>query len=167
MRGHDDMRLGVLYDEHAAPLWRYVVSLTGDAAGADDIVQETLVRAWRHPRILDEPESARSWLITVARNLVIDEARSARRRHESPVAEPPERASADDADALLDALLIEDALAAIGADHRAVIVAAYYGGRTVAQTSAELGIPEGTVKSRLHYGLRALRLAMQERGITR
>ena len=44
---------------------------------------------------------------------------------------------------------------------------AYYGGLSIAQTAAELGIPDGTVKSRLHYGLRALRLALQERGVTR
>ena len=77
----DAERLVALYDAHAAPVWRYVVHLTGDPAGADDIVQETLLRTWRSPRILaQEPESTRSWLFTVARNLVIDEARSARRR---------------------------------------------------------------------------------------
>lgn len=166
--GSDDASgLTALYDAHAGPVWRYVVSLTGDRAGADDIVQETLLRAWRHPRILAEPAAARAWLMTVARNLVIDEARSARRRHEAPVAEVPDEAGADDADALFDALLIEDALAALSSDHRAVIVTAYYGGRSTAQTAQELGIPEGTVKSRLHYGLRALRLALQERGVTR
>jgi RNA polymerase sigma-70 factor (ECF subfamily) len=167
MRGNDDVQLGALYDAHAAPVWRYVVSLTGDRAGADDVVQETLLRAWRSPRILEDPASARAWMMTVARNLVIDEVRSARRRHEATVAELPERAGPDDSDALFDALLIEDALAALSPDHRAVIVAAYYGGRSTTQAAEELGIPEGTVKSRLHYGLRALRLALQERGVTR
>jgi RNA polymerase sigma-70 factor (ECF subfamily) len=168
MRDDEAGQLAALYDAHAAPVWRYVVSLTGDRAGADDVLQETLLRAWRTPRVMaDDPTRLRSWMITVARNLVIDEARSARRRHEHPVAELPERAAADDTDALFDQLLIEEALAALSADHRAVIVTAYYGGRSVAQTAAELGIPEGTVKSRLHYGLRALRLALQERGVTR
>jgi RNA polymerase sigma-70 factor, ECF subfamily len=131
-------------------------------------VQETLLRAWRTPRILaDEPSSTRAWMMTVARNIVIDEARSARRRHELTVSELPDEARADDTEALFDALLIEDALAALTTDHRAVIVTAYYGGRSVAQAAQELGIAEGTVKSRLHYGLRALRLALQERGVTR
>jgi RNA polymerase sigma-70 factor (ECF subfamily) len=166
--GSDDASgLTALYDAHAAPVWRYVVSLTGDRVGADDIVQETLLRAWRHPRILAEPAAARAWLMTVARNLVIDDARSARRRHEAPVADLPEAVGADDTDALFDALLIEDALAGLSDEHRTVIVTAYYGGRSTAQTAHELGIPEGTVKSRLHYGLRALRLALQERGVTR
>lgn len=164
----DAVRLGALYDAHAAPVWRYVVSLTGDASGADDIVQETLVRAWRTERILaDDPSTTRAWLMTVARNLVIDEARSARRRHEQPVADVPDGVRDDDTEAILDALVIEDALAALSAEHRAVIVTAYYGGRSTAQAAQELGIAEGTVKSRLHYGLRALRLALQERGVTR
>ena len=70
-------------------------------------------------------------------------------------------------DALFDAILIEEALASLSEDHRRVIVTTYYGGRSVAQAAHELDIPEGTVKSRLHYGLRALRLALQERGVTR
>lgn len=168
MRDDEAVQLTALYDAHAAPVWRYVVSLTGDAAGADDIVQEALLRAWRTPRVMaDDPSTLRSWMITVARNLVIDEARSARRRHEHAVAEIPEHAAADDTDALFDQLLIEEALAGLSVDHRAVIVTAYYGGRSVAQTAVELGVPEGTVKSRLHYGLRALKLALQERGVTR
>ena len=168
MPGDDDARLGALYDAHAGPVWRYVVRLTGDRAGADDVVQETLLRAWRNPRILEQdPATMRSWMMTVARNLVIDEARSARRRHESVVSEVPERIGADDTDALFEALLIEEALAVLSPEHRAVIVRSYYGGRSVAQTATELDIPEGTVKSRLHYGLRAMRLALQERGVTR
>ena len=168
MPGDDGARLGALFDAHAAPVWRYVVRLTGDRAGADDIVQETLLRAWRNPRILEQdPATMRSWMMTVARNLVIDDARSARRRHEHVVAELPELTGQDDTDALFEALLIEEALAVLSPEHRAVIVHSYYGGRSIAQTAAELDIPEGTVKSRLHYGLRAMRLALQERGVTR
>lgn len=163
----DAARLAALYDAHAAPVWRYVVHLTGDRAGADDVVQETLLRAWRTPKILDDPSAARSWLLTVARHLVIDQSRSARRRHEVAVADPPERATADATDALFDALMVEQALVELSSDHRAVIVRAYFGGRAVADIAEELGIPEGTVKSRLHYGLRALRLALQEKGVTR
>ena len=75
--------LRALADAHSAVLWRYVVHLTGDHAGADDVVQETLLRAWRSPAILAQPpESTRAWMFTVARHLVIDEVRSARKRHE-------------------------------------------------------------------------------------
>ncbi|WP_062464702.1 sigma-70 family RNA polymerase sigma factor [Demequina soli] len=157
-----------LHDQHAAVLWRYVTHLTGDAAAADDVVQETLLRAWRTPRILEQdPASTRSWLITVARHLVIDDARSARRRHEAPRENVPDRPADGAEDALFDALLVAEAMATLSADHRAVIVRAYFGGLSTAELSGALGIPEGTVKSRLHYGLRALRLALEERGVTR
>lgn len=168
MTEEDDERLTALYELHAGPIRRYVVSITGSTGSADDIVQETLLRAWRTPRILaQDPTTSRAWMITVARHIVIDEARSARRRHEHPVAEIPERATDDQTDRLFDALLIQDALATLSADHRDAVVSAYYRGRSVAEIASGLGIPEGTVKSRMHYGLRALRLALQERGVTR
>lgn len=168
MPHEDDERLVALYDAHAPSVRRYVVSLTGDAAGADDIVQETLLRAWRSPKILaQEPASTRSWMFTVARNLVIDEARSARRRREIGVAEPPDAGRDDGTDALFESLIVEEALAGLDLAHRAVIVHAYYGGASIAEVARRLGIPAGTVKSRLHYGLRALRLALQEKGVTR
>jgi RNA polymerase sigma-70 factor, ECF subfamily len=159
--------LRALHDEYAPSLRRYVVYLTHDEALAEDIVQETLLRAWRRARVLDQSESsARSWLFTVARNLVIDDRRSARALHEFGVDTLPERATADQTDAVLEAWLIADALAGLSADHRAVVVCAYYQGRSVAETAAILDIPAGTVKSRLHYALRALRLDLQERGVT-
>lgn len=165
----EDMRLlRELHDEHAQALWRFVVHLTGDRAMADDIVQETLLRAWQRPSVLDQSEkSARAWLFTVARNLVIDDRRSAHTQHEFGTDTLPERAApSDTTDAVLDAWLVSDALAELSLEHRSVIVHAYYGGRSTAEIARELDIPEGTVKSRLHYGLRALRLALQERGVT-
>jgi RNA polymerase sigma-70 factor (ECF subfamily) len=164
----DATRLSALYDAHAAPVWRYVVHLTGDRAAADDVVQETLLRAWRTPRILEQdPATTRSWMFTVARNLVIDDARSAHHRREIAVAETPDVVTADATDALFEAILIEEALATLSVDHRTVIVRAYYGGLPINEIATELDIPPGTVKSRLHYGLRALRLALQEKGVTR
>ncbi|ADB29957.1 RNA polymerase, sigma-24 subunit, ECF subfamily [Kribbella flavida DSM 17836] len=156
-----------LHDVHAPSLWRFVVRLTGDDRLAEDVVQETLLRAWRRPQILTEDEAgARAWLFTVARNLVIDDRRSARVNREFASDELPERASADHANAVLDAWLVADSLAQLSDDHRQVIVRAYYGRRTVSDIAAELGIPPGTVKSRMHYGLRALKLALQEKGVT-
>ncbi|WP_245958571.1 sigma-70 family RNA polymerase sigma factor [Microbacterium bovistercoris] len=167
MSEQDDERLTALYELHAGPIRRYVTSL-GGRASADDVVQETLLRAWRTPRVLEQdPSTCRAWMFTVARHIVIDEARSARNRHENAVADVPERAADDETDRLFDAMLIQDALAAVSPEHREVVVAAYYRGRSVGELARELGIPEGTVKSRMHYGLRALRLALQERGVTR
>ena len=161
----------VLYDEHAAALWRYAVRLTGDPARAEDVVQETLLRAWQHPEVSGDAErSARAWLFTVARNMVIDDRRSARFRREREsldTGSTPEQAAPDEVNAALDRLLIGDALAQLSADHRAVIRRSYYLGWTTAQIAEDLQIAEGTVKSRLHYAVRALRLTLQEMGVTR
>lgn len=160
-----------LHDEHAAVLWRYALRLTGDRARAEDIVQETLLRAWQHPEVVgDTGRSARAWLFTVARHLIIDESRSARYRAQvSSLDRPnaPEQAGPDEVDSALDRMLIADAMAQLSNEHRAVIHRSYYRGWTTAQIADDLGIAEGTVKSRLHYAVRALRLTLQEMGVTR
>jgi len=158
-----------LHAEYADSLWRYVLWLTNDHARAQDVVQETLLRAWRSPQVLDQQDRpAGSWLYTVARNIVIDEQRSARARKEVLTEQLPETTSErDHTDATLDAWLIGDALHRLTVEHREVVVECYYRGRSTADAAQTLGIPAGTVKSRLHYGLRALRLILQEMGVTR
>lgn len=159
-----------LYDEHAASLWHYAWRLTGDRARAQDVVQETLLRAWQHPEVANDRErSPRSWLFTVARNMIVDESRCLRFRREVSMLDgtgAPERSCADDVNAALDRMLIGEALARLTPDHRAVIERSYLQGWTTAQIAADFGVAEGTVKSRLHYALRALRLALCEMGYT-
>ncbi len=165
---HDEQQmLRELHNDHAQLLWRYVMRLVHDRAQAQDIVQETLLRAWQHPEVLArEPQAVRAWMFTVAKNIVIDDWRSAHHRHEVGTAELPETAGDDQTDRILDAWLVADALETLSPEHREVIRQAYYGGRDTASMALSLGIPEGTVKSRLHYGLRALRLALEERGVS-
>jgi RNA polymerase sigma-70 factor, ECF subfamily len=109
-------------------------------------------------------------LFTVARNLIIDDRRSARHRNVVGSLDEegaPEQSTPDEVNAALDRLLIADAMAQLSAEHRAVIERSYYRGWTTAQIAADLDIAEGTVKSRLHYAVRALRLTLQEMGVTR
>ena len=161
----------VLYNEHGAALWRYAMRLTGDRARAEDVVQETLLRAWQHPEVTEDGErSARAWLFTVARNMIIDERRSPRFRRENGSLDTipePEATGPDEVNTALDRLLLGDAMAQLSQDHRAVIRRSYYLGWTTAQIADDLQIAEGTVKSRLHYAVRALRLTLQEMGVTR
>ena len=157
-----------LHEEHAVALWEHCLRLTShDRARAEDVVQETLLRAWRNLARLDDSQgSVRSWLFTVARNIVIDEWRSKRSRGELLFAEVPDAADVPDrTDELLVSWVVAEALMKLSPEHRAVIRECYYGGASVAEASLRLGVPEGTVKSRTHYALRALRLALQEMGV--
>jgi RNA polymerase sigma-70 factor (ECF subfamily) len=158
--------LRALHDEHAAALWAYAVGLTGgDRSRAQDIVQETLLRAWRTPDVLAQSHgSVRGWLYTVARRIVIDEWRSTRARPEVVTDAVPERGSVtDEAEAVVNRQVVVAALRTLSPEHREVLLECYWRGSSVSEAAARLGIAPGTVKSRTHYALRALRLAMAER----
>jgi RNA polymerase sigma-70 factor (ECF subfamily) len=160
--------LQTLHERHAPELWRFALRLTHDRELAEDVVQEVLLKAWKDPGLVGrDPAAARAWLYTATRNLIIDRWRSASSRHELRSVEPPERSEADATNVVLDRWLIAEAFGSLSDEHRSVITAAYYEGRTVADIAGRLQIPEGTVKSRLHYGLRTLRLILQEKGVTR
>lgn len=166
----DESALRLLYAEHSGPVLAYLLRLTRDRARAEDLLQETMLRAWRRPSVFEPGRgSVRAWLCTVARNLVVDDARArAARPNETELTDYTE--GPDDGDDpyedTLRAWEVADALAALSAEHRAVLIEVYYRRATVAEAASSLGIPPGTVKSRTFYALRALRLACQERGIT-
>lgn len=162
----DDAFVRALYAEHGGALLRYALHLTGgDRQKAEDLVQETIVRAWRHPEALaDRP--ARPWLFAVARNLAVDAYRARQSRPPETGQEAFDTLPAhDDADRTLESWAVAEALASLRPDHRSVIVETYYRGCSVAEAAATLGIPAGTVKSRTYYALKALKLALQERGL--
>ena len=164
-----EQSLRALYDQHAPILLAYALRLTnGDRGRAEDIVQETLVRAWRHlDRLAESAGPVRPWLFTVAQRLAIDahRARLARPQEVGPAA-LVSLPGLDELENALNRIVIVDALDSLSREHRAVIVETYYRGRSVADTAQVLGVPEGTVKSRCYYALRALKLALVERGVT-
>jgi len=168
-RSTDEDFVRALYEEHARPLLGYALRLSGgDRQRAEDVVQETLLRAWRHPEALERtPDAVRPWLFTVARNIAVDAYRARRAR---PTEVGPAGldvvAVDDDIDRALEAWQVTDALASLSVDHRQVLIETYYRGRSVAEAAIALGIPPGTVKSRTYYALRALRLVLEERGVT-
>jgi RNA polymerase sigma-70 factor (ECF subfamily) len=165
----DEEMLRALHTEHGAALYSFALRLTtGDRQRAEDLVQETLLRAWQHPQSLDPARgSVRAWLFTTARRLAID----AWRRQSARVGEvitdtPPESPQGDDTERAVEAWIIADALARLTPQHREVLVQCYYQGHSVAEAATRLGVPAGTVKSRTYYALRSLRLALEELGVT-
>jgi RNA polymerase sigma-70 factor, ECF subfamily len=160
--------LQAVHDAHRQALSRYVLRISGgDSAFAEDVVQETLLRLWRNPEVLRSSEGIRGWLYTVARNLVIDDRRSARYSRELRHGDVPERPSQDTMGQASDRMVLSDALSTLSAEHRAVVVRAHYLGQSVAEIALQEHIPEGTVKSRLHYALHAMRIALQENDVAR
>ena len=164
-RSNSDLLHG-LYDQHADALCRYVVGLTGgDWARAQDIVQETLLRAWRNPAVLEQVGGfGRSWLFTVAKRIVIDEWRAASRRPEVVTDQVPQQTVEDTAQRTVDRHLVLGALRTLSGEHRRVLLECYFRGASVAAAAETLGVPPGTIKSRAHYALHALRQAIDEMG---
>ncbi|GAB3479148.1 sigma-70 family RNA polymerase sigma factor [Amycolatopsis cihanbeyliensis] len=161
----DEALVRSLYEEHGKALLAYAVRLTGDRATAEDVLQETLMRAWRNAESLASTEgSIRGWLFTVARNLVIDKARAKAARPnevaESPATTPVHR---DHAQSVVDSMSVLGAIEKLSDDHRTVLLEIYFHDRSVAEAARILGIPQGTVKSRSHHALRALRAALADR----
>ena len=151
-----------------APLIGFVLPLVnGDLQAAGDVVQETMLKGWQHSTEL-KPEQARSWLHTVARNIAISAYHRRRRARppEVPLDENTLPTTGDGVDQMVDSWLVAQALNSISAEHRAVIVELFYQRRPVAEVAALLAIPEGTVRSRCFYGLRALRGELEKLGIT-
>jgi RNA polymerase sigma-70 factor, ECF subfamily len=149
-----------LWQLHGGALLRFALKLTlGDRQRAEDIVQETLVRAWRHPEVVDGREHAiRAWLFTITRHVAIDMWRV--RSRSEVVADDAEldRPDPDEPfERAVTALDVQVALAQLTPEHREVIVEMYFHGRQMAEIAQSLGIPEGTVKSRAYYAIRHLK----------
>ncbi|WP_225858908.1 sigma-70 family RNA polymerase sigma factor [Streptomyces albicerus] len=158
-----------LYAEHGTLLLRYAARLLGgDWHRAEDVLQEAAVRAWKHASALDmNVTEARPWLYTVVKNLVIDQHRARQiRPAEAMSFEFLDASVADGTDSLLTSHLVIEALGELSEQHREIIKLMYYLECSVAQVSAHLGIPPGTVKSRSYYALRALRKELACRGVT-
>lgn len=164
----DDAAIKAAYRAHAGELYGFAVRSLGDRGLAEEAVQETFVRAWRAAARFDEElGTLRGWLFSILRHVVIDLARARAARPPiapSDVADRLDPAQADRFDQALLAWQIEEALRRIDVDHRRVLVETYFRGRPYAEVADELEIPVGTVKSRVYYALRAIRLVLEEMG---
>jgi RNA polymerase sigma-70 factor, ECF subfamily len=175
--GIDDLR--VLYDLHGAEIYRFCLRLVGDRGLAEEAAQETFLRAWRsRARWEANLGSVRTWLYSIARNVSIDllRARSVRPALHQRLHEGRDRNAGIDIDLsengggrdayddLLDGWMLEEGLRRLRDDQRHAIVETYVKGRPYAEVARELGVPDGTIRTRVFYGLKALRVALEEMG---
>jgi len=152
----DSAAFGVLVQRYRAALVGYVAGLIRARDDAEDLAQEAFLRAWQQAPLLREPATVGRWLYRIAHNLAISHIRRPR-----PVplvvepAEPAQRAEATDCEDRFAAVLA--AIGQLGESHRQVIARKHFGGCTVDQVAAQLGVPPGTVRSRLGRAYAELR----------
>ncbi len=166
-----DDAVRAVYAAHGGELYRFARRALGDAGLAEEAVQEAFLRAWQAAdRFDDRLGSLRTWLFAILRNVVIDlsRARAVRprlaRADQTGVERALDLASAEEIESVLTAWQVEEALAKISPHHRAALIEVHTKGRPYADVAAECGVPAGTIKSRVFYGLKALRLALEELG---
>jgi RNA polymerase sigma-70 factor, ECF subfamily len=160
-----DAMVTQLYKDYADFILSYVTGLLKDRYLAEDVVQETMLRAWRYcDQFSADKGSVRGWLMKVAHNIAVDKIRM---RESRPTEVTHNNASLalveDHADTVLTSLQIRAALARLSPEHRAIVEHVYLNGCTAREAAERLGIPEGTAFSRAFYALRMLR---RELGLT-
>jgi RNA polymerase sigma-70 factor (ECF subfamily) len=149
------------YAAHSGELYDLATRSLGDSGLAEEAVQETFLRAWRAgDRFDNAARSLRTWLFEILRDVVIELGRA---RAAGPGdTEGSVEAPVEPLGQSLLAWQVERAMHRIGEQHRQVLIETYYRGRPYAEVATELGVSEGTVKSCLYDGLRALKAALEE-----
>jgi RNA polymerase sigma-70 factor (ECF subfamily) len=154
--------LAAAYRAHRSWLLVRCRALLGDPGAAEDAVQETFLRAWSACRSFDPAAgpTLATWIGTIGRNVAVDVLRARAVRPQLVAeadGEPQERGAAAPAETVVARMALLDALGAVSAEHRGVVLLAVVGDRPYADVAAALDIPVGTVKSRVHHALRGMR----------
>jgi RNA polymerase sigma-70 factor (ECF subfamily) len=170
--GGDQAALGALYDRHNRPCFSFALRMLGSERDAEEAVQETFVRIWRNAGRYDPAiAGVGSWILSIARNLCIDELRRRRRRaSELPALEempdPPDPSRTDiEAERGVVGAQVRAALGGLSAEQRSAIRLVYFHGLTSQEVGRLLNVPAPTVRSRLRLGLLKLGGILQEQGV--
>jgi RNA polymerase sigma-70 factor (ECF subfamily) len=155
-----------LYRRYERRLYRFGVQQLGNEGLAEELVQETFVRLWRTAagRFDVEKASVQTYLYVIARSVAADIRKRPSSRPLLPVEDVDLPPQPDSVDQILDSMIVREALESLGAGHARVIQLAQDEGLTQSQIAERLGLPLGTVKTRMFHGMRAMRAALAERG---
>jgi RNA polymerase sigma-70 factor (ECF subfamily) len=168
----DQDALAELYDRFHRPCYSFAVRMVGSEGEAEEVIQETFVRAWRHAaRYEQERASVQGWLLSITRNLCIDELRRRRRRASefSGLDDAPEPPAPDRTDIEAERSILREevrgALRSLPPEQRSAIELVYFHGLTSQEVGDALHVPAPTVRSRLRLGLLKLAAVLQEKGV--
>ncbi|MCD6405767.1 MAG: RNA polymerase sigma factor [Planctomycetes bacterium] len=168
----DERWIDALYREQGGRVYSFVCAMVGNRHVAEDLTQETFLRAFAAAGGFEERALPGTWLLTIARNLAINHLKKKARTtaagdwdfdaSPSPAAGPAEAAQAGES-----GRLIRTAVAALGPAHREVFLLKVVEGLTYREIAAITGCPVGTVQSRLYYAVRKLRQRLRAQGVWR
>jgi RNA polymerase sigma factor (sigma-70 family) len=161
--------LAELYDRYGRPAYGLALRVLRDEALAEDAVQEAFLGVWRTAsRFVPERGTARTWILTLVHRRAVDLVRREQRRRTDPLdsaAEPGAGSVDDEAWLRLQRERVQHALRQLPDQQREALELAYYGGFTQSELAERLGLPLGTIKSRVFAGLARLRELLGEPGM--
>jgi RNA polymerase sigma-70 factor (ECF subfamily) len=156
----DRRAIRLLFERHQLKVYRFALRLVGNSAAAEDIVSEVFIELWRHAASFEGRARLSTWILAIARNKAVS---AMRRRIDQPLDEAAAEAIPDHAATAEDSLvaaersaLLRRCLAQLSAEHREIIDLVYYHERSIEEAAAILGIPAGTIKTRMFHARRRL-----------
>jgi RNA polymerase sigma-70 factor (ECF subfamily) len=170
LTARDETALADLYDQYGSFVYGLAARVIGDRRAAEDVSQDVFLYVWEHPSAFDPDRGRlRTFLGTLAHRRSVDHVRREEARRRRGERDAALRNSVPDVDEMAMALVaaerVREEVGQLPAEQREAIELAYFGGRTYRQVAEELGIPEGTAKSRLRLGLRRIADALESNGI--
>jgi RNA polymerase sigma-70 factor (ECF subfamily) len=171
LRQGDQLALQTLYARHNVKIYRFVLRLLRDEAAAEDVVSEVFIDLWRNPAAFEGRSEATTWLMAIARNKAWS---LLRKRKEGPVDEETLSTIADESDdpevvmqKKTKGEILRSCLQRLSPEHREVIDLVYYHDKTIEDVAQIVGIPEGTVKTRMFHARKKLSEIARAAGVDR
>ena len=165
----DENALGELYDRYGRVAYGLALRIVRDRALAEDAVQEAFLAVWRSAgAFLAEQGKPSTWILTLVHRRAVDLVRREERRRAEPLEDtdhPTGEATDEEAWLRAQRQVVQEALRKLPPDQREAIELAYYGGFTQSELAERLGLPLGTIKSRMFTGLKRLRELLAESGL--